>query len=275
LNLIRVWGVLSLTFKDSIRAKWLLLFSGIFFLLAINIPSLVASQAHILPRSYLSTFLSVLIPVAFPVIPLLSLPMGATTIVDERESGTLQFMLSNPISKSEFFFGRAVGLVLSTTLAVVVGFGGAAVVSYTTNFSQYSGIVLLIEYACALNMAMLGLGLIVSNLSKRKVTALVTAIFIWLLLTVLSSVDAFAIILNLKFGELAAVGLVLLDPIELSRIITVLLLGLDPDYWGNLGLIAYDFFGREMLNALSLALVSWIVILFVIGFSIFNRQDVG
>lgn len=278
MKFIRIWGVLSLTFRDSIRARWLILFSIVFFLLAIDIPDLVAAQTHILPAQYLATFLSTLIPLAFPVIPLLSLPMGATSIVDERESGTLQYILSNPISKSEFFLGRGVGLLLATTLAVVVGFGASAVFSYSTNFSQYNGMGYLIAYAAVLNVIMLGLGLIISSLSKRKVTALVTAIFTWLLLTALSSVDQFVVVLNARFGELAALSLVFLDPIEACRIVTVVLLGQPDTNWGSLGLVAYVYVGNsipKMVELLDFTLLAWVAILFGLGFIIFNRQDVG
>ena len=68
----------------------------------------------------------------FPLIPLLALPMGAVSIVDERESGTLQYLLSNPVTKGEFFLGRAVGLLLATTSVIIIGFGAASVVVYTT-----------------------------------------------------------------------------------------------------------------------------------------------
>jgi Cu-processing system permease protein len=272
---IRIWGVLALTFRDSIRTKWLVLFTIVFFLLAIDIPTLIAAQVQLLAADYIATFLSVLVPLAFPLIPILSLPMGATTIVDERESGTLQLMLSHPLSKSEFFVGRSVGLVIATTLAVILGFGGAGVVSYRTHFSEYSGVVTMVGYAAVLNAVMLGIGLIISNLSKRKVTALVTAIFIWLLFTGLSSVDQLALILNLKFGVAASVALILFDPIELSRILTIVTLGLPATDYGNLGLIALAAFGNSMVQVLNVALAVWVVVLFAIGFFIFSLQDVA
>jgi Cu-processing system permease protein len=272
---IRIWGVLALTFRDSIRTRWLVLFTIVFFLLAIDIPTLIAAQVQLLAADYIATFLSVLVPLAFPLIPILSLPMGATTIVDERESGTLQLMLSHPLSKAEFFVGRSVGLVIATTLAVILGFGGAGVVSYRTHLSEYSGVITMVGYAAVLNAVMLGIGLIISNLSKRKVTALVTAIFIWLLFTGLSSVDQLALILNLKFGEVASVALILFDPIELSRILTIVTLGLPATDYGNLGLIALAAFGNSMVQVLNVALAVWLVVLFAIGFFIFSLQDVA
>ncbi|TLX97566.1 MAG: hypothetical protein E6K90_10260, partial [Thaumarchaeota archaeon] len=102
MNVSAVWAILTYTFKDAIRAKWLLVFAVVFFLLAVNIPMLVLLAARYLPPNYLQVYLTTLVGLAFPFIPLLPLPMGAATIVDERESGTLQYVMSNPISKVDF-----------------------------------------------------------------------------------------------------------------------------------------------------------------------------
>lgn len=270
--------MLSLTFRESIRAKWLLLFAVVFFLLAIDIPDLIAAQTGILPPGYLGTFLDVIIPLAFPLIPLLSLPMAATTIVDERESGTLQYVLSNPISKSEFFLGKSMGLLLATTIAVFAGFGAAGVVSYGAQINAYGGLDWIIWYGIVLNMAMLAMGMIVSTLSKRKVTALVTAIFLWLFFNTISSVSQLAIVVNAKFGEFAALCILFLNPIQTAQVVTSMTLNQPDTYWGTLGLISYIYYGSNVNNVvtvLDLELLAWIVGLFAIGFFLFNRQDVG
>ena len=88
MNALGVWGILTFTYKESIRTKWVLIFGVIFFLLAVDIPDLYLSAAGNLPPEYLTQNLSDLLSVTFPLIPLLALPMGAVSIVDERESGT-------------------------------------------------------------------------------------------------------------------------------------------------------------------------------------------
>ena len=92
----------------------------------------------------------------FPLIPLLALPMGAVSIVDERESGTLQYLLSNPVTKGEFFLGRVVGLLLATTTVIIIGFGAASAVVYTTGISNYFSVVMIMAFAVLLNAVMLG-----------------------------------------------------------------------------------------------------------------------
>src|SRR5207245_10021031 len=97
------------------------MFTAVFFLLAINIPILVLSFVRYLPPNYLDVYLTYLLTLSFPFLPLLALPMGAVSIVDERESGVLQYLLSNPISSLEFYLGRYLGLLLSTSAFLLLG----------------------------------------------------------------------------------------------------------------------------------------------------------
>jgi hypothetical protein len=45
MNLLGVWGILSFTYREAIRTKWLIIFGIIFFLLAVNIPNLYLAAA--------------------------------------------------------------------------------------------------------------------------------------------------------------------------------------------------------------------------------------
>lgn len=137
-NFIGIWGMLSFTFRESIRTKWLVVFAGLFFLIAINTPLYVLSVAYgVAPGDLISNFgLGASLTQAFPLIPLLALPFGAISIVDDRESGMLQYLLSNPITKSEFFLGRSLGLLLATSTVIFLSFGGAAVAVYGSDATQ-------------------------------------------------------------------------------------------------------------------------------------------
>src|ERR1017187_5729959 len=196
MNLNGVWGILSFTFREAIRTKWLLTFGILFFLLAVNIPNLYLSMNKDLPPEYLSSSLSTLISYSMPFVPLLSLPVGAVSIVDERESGTLQYLLSNPVTKAEFFLGRSVGLLLATTSVIVIGFGAASMVVFTTGISNYFSVVMIMLFAALLNAVMLGIALIISEFSKRKATAMGVGIMVWFLFAVVSSLDQLVIAVN-------------------------------------------------------------------------------
>jgi Cu-processing system permease protein len=273
MNALGVWGVLAFTYKEAIRTKWIIIFGVIFFLLAVDIPDLYLAAAGNLPPEYLPSNLTDLLSVTFPLIPLLALPMGATTIVDERESGTLQYLLSNPLTKAEFFLGKLVGLLFATTTVIVVGFGAASVVVFTTGISNYFPIIMIMLFAAMLNAAMLGIALIISEYSKRKATAMGVGIMAWFLLAVVSSLDQLIIAINLKVGASAAALVVLLDPIATSQQLTVYGAGLSVSQMTNSGLLIKHVWGSNSYEFTLLSVLVWIAATFAIGFLVFRHQD--
>src|SRR5438552_16774409 len=101
MNVSAVWAILTYTFKDAIRAKWLLVFAVVFFLLAVNIPMLVLLASRYLPPNYLPAYLTTLVGRAFPFIRLLPLPMTSSTIVHAIASGCRQSIMPTTISTVE------------------------------------------------------------------------------------------------------------------------------------------------------------------------------
>jgi ABC-type transport system involved in multi-copper enzyme maturation permease subunit len=279
MNLRGVWGVLSLTFKEAIRTKWLILFSVVFFLIAINIPVLLLSIAFGTPPAALITNLGLgtALALAFPLIPLLALPLGSVSIVEDRESGVLQYLLSNPITKSEFFLGRSAGLLLATTMVIFIGFGGAAIAVYPSDSSQSLLIMITMPIAILLNAVMLALGLVISETAKRKVTALGIGIFFWFLFTTVSDISTLASAVLYTIGDVAGVLLILLNPVETSRLIMVLAanLGANPDAsaLGSTGYLASYVLGSNFFGVVLGSVVIWYVVLTTLGFVVFMRQD--
>jgi Cu-processing system permease protein len=268
-----VWGILSFTYREAVRTKWLVIFGAIFFLLAVDIPDIYMAATQNLPPEYLRQNLANLLSVAFPLIPLMALPMGAQSIVDERESGTLQYLLSNPVTKAEFFLGRSMGLLFATTTVIIIGFGGASVIAFTTRVSNYYSIIMIMLFAAMLNAVMLGLALIISEFSKRKATAMGIGIMAWFLLAVVSSLDQLVITLNLKIGPSAALVAVLLDPVETSKELTVYAANQGVGFMTNSGMLVQYMWQNMAYTYTLLSVLIWIAVTFSVGFLIFRHQD--
>jgi ABC-type transport system involved in multi-copper enzyme maturation permease subunit len=273
-NFHGVWGVLTFTFEEAIRTKWLIVFAVMFFFLASNLIGVVASHIHALPRGYGTLTFNEQVLVAFPLVPLLALPIGAASIVDDRESGTMQYLLSNPITKFDFFLGRIAGLLLATTVVIFMGFGGAAVLIYLIGGASFSSIAILAATASLLNAVMLALALLISEVSKRKATATVIAIFFWFILTTVSGLDTLTYAIYWKESATAAVSLVLLDPVETSRIAAVEAAHLNESVsFGQSDFLAKHFLGPDLLWVAVGSILAWLTFLTLVGFLVFRRQD--
>jgi ABC-type transport system involved in multi-copper enzyme maturation permease subunit len=275
MNLNGVWGVLSFTFREAMRTKWLIVFSAVFFLIAVNIPVLLLSVAYGVPPAFLvsNLGLTTALSFTFPLIPLLALPFGAVSIVEDRESGVLQYLLSNPITKSEFFLGRSAGLLLATSTVVLISFGGAAVAVYTSDSSESAFIVITMLIAMLLNAVMLALALIISEITKRKVTAMGIGLFFWFLFTTVSDLGIFVQAVDYTIGPVAGVLLVLLNPVETSRLIMVLAANLGTAQLGPTGFVASHVLGSNFFGVILGSVVIWFAVLTTAGFLVFMHQD--
>jgi len=275
MNLIGVWGMLSFTFREAIRTKWLVVFSVVFFFIAVNIPVLLLSVAYGRPTAALISDrgLGASLTLAFPLIPLLALPFGAVSIVEDRESGVLQYLLSNPITKSEFFLGRTAGLLSATSAVILVSFGGAAVAVYASDFNESVFIIVTMLIAMLLNAVMLALGLIISEITNRKVTAMGIGLFFWFFFTTFSDLGILVQAVNYTIGDVAGVLLVLLDPVETSRLIMVLAANLGAGQLGPTGYVAAYVLGGDFFGGILGSVLVWFVVLMTLGLLAFMHQD--
>jgi len=121
---------------------------------------------------------------------------------------------------------------------------------------------------------MLGIALIISEFSKRKATAMGIGIMVWFLFAVVSSLDQLVISVNLRAGPVAALTIVLLDPIETARELTVYGAGLGQGQYSVGNLVALHVWGNANTYPYTfLSVMVWIVVTFAIGFFVFRHQD--
>jgi Cu-processing system permease protein len=269
-----LWTLSAQAFKVTIRSKWLIMFTIVFFFFAFNLPLVSLQLLHLLPSNYVSTFIATLISTSFTLMPLLSLPLGAVGIVEERESGALQYMLSTPISRAKFLAARAVGLLAATTSIIVLGFGLAALVEF--RFSTGSIDLLYVTLAaCILNAVMVGISLVISTMSRKRLTAHSVAILVWFLLTyagqtALSSTS----LLSTTSQYSGLLSWIFLNPVEISRLIAVMQIPSGVQDLGATGEAMQVIFAHSALTVLYVAAALWVAISLAAAFVIFRFQDI-
>lgn len=274
MNQKAVLAIWTHTFKDAIRTKWLLMFSAVFFLLAVNIPMLVLIAVRYIPPDYLEIYLNYLVTLSFPFLPLLALPIGASSVVEERESGSLQYVLANPISKGDFIIGKTLGLLLATSMVVAVGYGAASLLAFSASLGKYVALGEIILVAVALNAIMVALSLLISTISRRRATALGLAIFIWFTFAILSDLGFLTLVVNLRSGPASVIPLILSNPIEVTRILAVISFHGTSEQLGTTGIILTNVLGPLTLPTMVGTLCTWAIVTYSLSFLLFRRQDV-
>ena len=214
--------------RDSLKSRWLISFAVTFFFLALGVPYIILRGGGVLPEDYPGMVVSTLVSLSVPLVPLIALAMSSTSVSGERETGTLEFLLAQPASKMEVFLGKYIGLQVSITLAMLLGYGTAELLVYSSNPTFALQFLYGLLYSMMLSGASISIGFVVSVLSKGRVNAQGAGIFIWFLMVIIYDVGflgVIAVVLNLNQY---LVPMTLVNPVEVTRTLSLMHLAKSP-----------------------------------------------
>ena len=167
-------------FRDRVRNRWVLVVAVIFTLFALIIAYFGAAQQGTLGLRRIEVTIASLVSLVIYLLPLIALILGYDAIVGERERGSLELLLSMPITRIELLLGKFLGLALALAVSTVAGFGLAgALVLYQSGAAalyHYAGFLLS---ALLLGLAFLSLAVMISALARDRVQASGAAIGLW------------------------------------------------------------------------------------------------
>ena len=191
----------------------------------------------------------------------MGLTLGAQSLAGQRESGSLRFLLSHPVSRTEAFWGTYLGLALALLATAAIGFGAAGIVTVLrAGGAQAGAYVYIAGLSWLLAIAMLGVGMLISTFAKRASAALGISVFVWLVLTFLGDLGVMgtSVATRLPVGTLFATAL--LNPVEAFRLASLTVFSGTLDVLGPAGTYAVDRLGDALAAVLVAALVIWVVI---------------
>jgi len=160
---------------ERARDKWVIVISVLFALLASAVSLYgrdAGANAAALTGPSLVTLASLLVP-------LVALVLSHDAIVGERDRNTLGLLLSLPVSRLEVVIGKYVGRAIALTIAVTAGIAAAAI----AGGSEHGAVLWsLLGPTILLGLAFLSIGMLVSALVSRPVTAASTVVVVWFLM---------------------------------------------------------------------------------------------
>jgi ABC-type multidrug transport system ATPase subunit/ABC-type transport system involved in multi-copper enzyme maturation permease subunit len=248
--------------RDAIGNRWLIGYAAILGVLGLAAAVTGIDSSSGLGLQAFGRTTATLMNLCLLLSPLVAVLMGASAIAGERERGTLEHLLAQPISRNALLFAKYGGLLVSLTLATGAGFipaglmiireGGPAVLD------RY---LLFPAIAASVGAAMLGLGFLISVSSRSAVQAQGLAVFTWFGFVLLYDL---VLIGALGIGsmpvEVLSAALVA-NPVDAARVLGVL--ALEPDLYliGPAGAFLISQFSRTGTALLLLgALTSWAVV---------------
>ena len=211
-------------FRDRLRNRWVLAVALVFTVFSLVIAYFGGAQQGQLGLRSIEFTIASLVSLVIYLIPLIALLLGFDAVVGERERGSLDLLLSLPITRLELLLGKYLGLAAALTLSTLAGFGLVALLLFK-QFSwpglyHYVGFMLS---SVLLGLAFLSLAVLMSVIARERTRASGLAIAMWFFFVLVFDL--------LLLGGLVATGgsyggdafayLLLLNPADVFRILNV------------------------------------------------------
>jgi len=260
---------------DNIRNTWIIIISIIFALLTI-----LASYAGSYDKEWqsLELTISVMILIVQIVVSIIGLMLGYAAIGGEIERGSMNSLLSFPISRLEIIIGKFLGLGAVLSLTLLIGFGFAGIIiSLNISNANFGGYLLFIGASILNGLVFLSLSLFYSSFFKTRIKSMGMAIFTWIIfMPILWALITGMILIASVSTEKLMAGLIpdwyfainLINPQSAySGLVSINIIELEADTVTSLP----SFYNNGVL--LSLILI-WIIVPLILSYILFKRRDV-
>jgi Cu-processing system permease protein len=231
----QIGAIASKEFRDRIRNRWVIAIAVIFTLFALAITYFGSAQQGEVGFSNIEFTIASLVSLVIYLIPLIALILGYDAIVGERERGSLDLLLSMPITRLELLLGKFAGLAAALSCSTLIGFGlvGLLLASQAGVESLYhfAGFILS---AILFGMVFLSLAVMVSVIAKDRTRASGAAIALWFFFVLVYDLILLGLLVMSGgvFGEQLFPLLLLLNPADIFRILNILSMEELKDFYG-------------------------------------------
>ena len=256
--------VLKFQLRDLLRSRWLLGYT----LLQLALTEALLRFGGGGPRAIVSLLNVVLI-----LVPLVSIVFGTMYLYGAREF--IELLLAQPVGRPALFIGLYAGLAVPLVAGFLLGVGLPFLWDGGAAESAGGTVGLLLATGALLTLVFTALAFLVSVLVGDRARGLGVAIVLWLGVTAIY--DAVLVLVATTMSdyrlELPLLGLTLLNPVDLGRVL--LLLRLDTAaLMGYTGAVFERFFGSALGAGVTVAaLILWIATPLFLGFRRFVARD--
>lgn len=211
-------------FRDRIRNLWVLSVALIFSLFALAIAYLGSAQQGSVGFRGIDVTIASLVSLVIYLVPLIALILGYDAIVGERERGSMELLLSMPITRFEILLGKYVGLAGALAVSTLVGFGAGLLPMATqlgaNDLYHYLGFVVS---ATLMGMAFLSLSMLVSVLSSDRMRASGVAIALWFFFVLIFDLvlTGALVVSNGSLSSTVFGTLLMLNPADVFRLLNI------------------------------------------------------
>ncbi|MBE0490986.1 MAG: ABC transporter permease subunit [Sulfurospirillum sp.] len=261
--------------KESIRAKWFLIYTIVFGGLIALFFIAGVTESQVMGFSGLSRLLLMYIQVTIVILPIFILITTVRSISGDRDNHILEYMLSFPISLHHYYWGKVIGrfatvflpVLFAMILALFIGLFKGSGIPWNI-FILYSGLLF------ALCSSFLGIAFLISSIVKSSEIALGFSFFIWIFLLAFIDIALISLMMQNRLSEELIIGISLINPMEVFRVAAISLFDPQLTVMGPVAYYILDNIALPLFILFSIAYPTLVGVLFAfLGFKIFKKTD--
>jgi ABC-2 type transport system permease protein len=270
-----LWLTAHTDVLESLRAKWFFAYTLIFGGLVALLFAFGLTESRIMGFTGLSRLMVTYIQLAMAILPVFVLITTVRSVAGDREAGVYEYLLSLPIGLGAWYWGKLAGRFLVVFLPVFLAMLGAVLwglfrgveVPWTL-FAYYTGLLM------ALAWCFLGLGMLLSTLTRSADVAQASAFVLWLTLLLFLDLILLGVMIRNQLPPESAVAIALVNPLQVFRTGAMMLLDQQLVLLGPSAYVILDAFGEA--GYMAYALIYPILLgslCALVGYLLFRRSD--
>lgn len=267
--------MLRLELQESLRSRWFHFYAAVTIGLMLLLIFTGVAESRVLGFTGLSRLLVTYIQITMAILPLFIIVVTARSMVGDREAGNLEYMLAFPISLGTWFWGRFIARLALILVPVFAALAIAAIFGAVKghdipwrHVGLYSGLT------AALATCFLGLGFLLSAISKSTEIALGVSLLIWLLLVALLDLLLLSVLIKAQFIPEFVIGIALANPLQSFRTASMILFDPQLILLGPASYVILDNFGVTGYVLWALGYPTALGVVFAgLGYWRFSRSD--
>ncbi len=264
--------------REAWKLRWFLILAGLFGILGVLLSAFSLAGAGIAGIAGFGRTAAGVVNLALLLVPLMGLTLAALSWTGEEERGALAYLLTYPVSRTEVFVAKGVGLALVLAATLLLAFGSMALVLFLRGVAwtwsdglAFAGVTLS---AILLGWATLALGSLVGVRERRQAAAAGWSVLLWFLLVFVADLGLMGTAMVTRMSPKLLLFLSLLNPLQAFKILAVFLLEATPELLGPAGWYAWRTFGQGLLALLWGDLILWTVVPALAAGWAFRRKEV-
>jgi ABC-2 type transport system permease protein len=260
---------------ESLRAKWFFAYTLIFGGLVALLFAFGLTESRIMGFTGLSRLMVTYIQLAMAILPVFVLVTTVRSVAGDREAGVYEYLLSLPIGLAAWYWGKLAGRFLVVFLPVFLAMLGAVLWGLFRGvevpwalFTYYTGLLM------ALAWCFLGLGMLLSTLTRSADVAQASAFVLWLTLLLFLDLILLGAMIRNQLPPETAVAIALANPLQVFRTGAMMLLDQQLVMLGPSAYVILDTFGERGYMAYALIYPMVVGTLCALGgYMLFRRSD--